>query len=547
MKKYAIAWFVILVGLVGLVSCTDDSEIRTTQFNACTELAQDKTEVGPDQYLYWNNGDEVEIFGDRGHDTYIAAPRADDGTWAVLTNPAASIGGGPYTAYYPASIARTESTVELPATQVSPDGSLAEFPMTAQSLYTTLQFKNLCGVLRVRLHKAGTNISRIAITMDRPINGHFSCNSSSEAPELAHLDGGSCTTTLLCATPQSIDEERCFYLYVPAGTYSTMELRIYNDEGEMCVKIGHNIIVERSLYTNLNIAQLPFITEGCVPSLFSVGAGRQVRFSQGNLQYQASSGIWRFAEHQYDFVGNAMTGNVYEGGTKSGNNEIGSNYDGWIDLFGWGTSGAYEAPYSTSTDPTNYYPDGDSDNDLDGGTAQGDWGVYNAISNGGGHAGMWRTLSGGVSGEWAYLLDRRTTAAGTASVIGGHADARYAEVRVCGVRGLIVFPDEFEWPVTVAAVPAVFNESSANWNSIDYTAAQWQQLESAGCVFMPTGGNRYGAGYCSSGTIGYYWSTTHCNDYSSYCIGFGVDEVYSTYVYNREYGLSVRLVTDVEL
>lgn len=546
MKKYAIAWFVILVGLEGFVSCTDDSEIRTTQFNACTELAQDKTEVGPDQYLYWNNGDEVEIFGDRGHDTYIAAPRADDGTWAVLTSPAASIGGGPYTAYYPASIARTESTVELPATQVSPDGSLAEFPMTAQSLYTTLQFKNLCGVLRVRLHKAGTNISRIAITMDRPINGHFSCNSSSEAPVIAHLDGGSCTTTLLCATPQSIDEERCFYLYVPAGTYSTMELRIYNDEGEMCVKIGHNIIVERSLYTNLNIAQLPFITEGCVPSLFSVGAGRQVRFSQGNLQYQASSGIWRFAEHQYDFVGNASNGNVYSGGSKSSNTGIGSSYSGWIDLFGWGTSGAstganaYE-PYASSTDHTDYYLGGSASSDLCGSHAEADWGVHNAIVGGGNEAGLWRTLTGGMEGEWEYLLNRRA-----ASMVGGTANARYAEAMVCGVCGLIIFPDQFAWPDAVATVPTAINRQSAAWNGHDYTLAEWQQLEVAGCVFLPAGGNRYGAGYCSAGHIGYYWSASHCDEYGAYCIGFSASQVYPTYLYNREYGQSVRLVMDCQ-
>ena len=60
---------------------------------------------------------------------------------------------------------------------------------------------------------------------------------------------------------------------------------------------------------------------------FLVSATKQVRFSQGNLQYQASTNTWRFAETQYSIVGNA-------------NENISSSYSGWIDLFGRGTSGS---------------------------------------------------------------------------------------------------------------------------------------------------------------------------------------------------------------
>ena len=51
---------------------------------------------------------------------------------------------------------------------------------------------------------------------------------------------------------------------------------------------------------------------------FSINAnGQQVQFSQGNLQYRAATHTWRFAQHQYDVVGDATTGNVYENGVKS--------------------------------------------------------------------------------------------------------------------------------------------------------------------------------------------------------------------------------------
>ena len=45
--------------------------------------------------------------------------------------------------------------------------------------------------------------------------------------------------------------------------------------------------------------------DGMLPGTFSVSATQQVHFSQGNLQYRASTNTWRFAEHQYDCVGNA--------------------------------------------------------------------------------------------------------------------------------------------------------------------------------------------------------------------------------------------------
>ena len=63
---------------------------------------------------------------------------------------------------------------------------------------------------------------------------------------------------------------------------------------------------------------------GGLPGLFSINAhGDQVCFAQGNLQYLAASGTWRFALNQYDCAG-----------TK--NTHIAADYNDWIDLFGWG-------------------------------------------------------------------------------------------------------------------------------------------------------------------------------------------------------------------
>lgn len=70
---------------------------------------------------------------------------------------------------------------------------------------------------------------------------------------------------------------------------------------------------------------------------FSVSPNKLVYFSKGNLQYQASTNTWRFAENQWDYVGDATEGNVYMDDVKCNNSYISQTYNGWIDLFGWGT------------------------------------------------------------------------------------------------------------------------------------------------------------------------------------------------------------------
>ena len=68
----------------------------------------------------------------------------------------------------------------------------------------------------------------------------------------------------------------------------------------------------------------PHVPNDATKGFFSVGYSQQVSFAKGNLQYQASSGTWRFANNQWETMG-------------QGNVNISANYSGWIDLFGWGT------------------------------------------------------------------------------------------------------------------------------------------------------------------------------------------------------------------
>lgn len=155
---------------------------------------------------------------------------------------------------------------------------------------------------------------------------------------------------------------------------------------------------------------------GALSGVFSVSPTRKVRFSRGNLQYETTNGVWRFATNQYDTVGGDVTKQ-------------------FVDLFGYGTSGwagsgatSYQ-PTSTSTNELDYTAQmaGATLNSLTGYMEQRDWGVHNPILNGGNQAGLWRLLT---YNEYDYIFGSRWVPYG------------YAIVN--GVYGVVLFPDNWD-------------------------------------------------------------------------------------------------------
>ena len=236
-------------------------------------------------------------------------------------------------------------------------------------------------------------------------------------------------------------------------------------------------------------------------SYFSVSSTKKVYFSSGNIQYQASSDTWRFAEKQWDYIGEA-------------NKNISSTYSGWIDLFGWGSG---NNPTKSSTSPTFYYG------------PYYDWGDYCGLPTPEGTTGNWRTLT---KDEWDYVMFKRTTSSGVL----------YAKAKVNNVSGTIVVPDE--WNKSIYSLNNT-NDDKADFSVNVISASTWESvLEPAGCVFLPAAGYRGGINIYSVDSYGQYWSSTpHATEFAE-CLYFFSD-CYMTYNY-RCHGRSVRLVADVK-
>ncbi|MBP5371888.1 MAG: hypothetical protein J6Y55_08230 [Bacteroidales bacterium] len=261
---------------------------------------------------------------------------------------------------------------------------------------------------------------------------------------------------------------------------------------------------------------------GKIDAKFSVSATKQVYFSKGNLQYQASTNTWRFAENQYDIVG-------------SDNANISSSNTGWIDLFGWATSG-YNGmnPYMTSSTPSDY---GDGSSDIAG--TNYDWGVNNAISNGGNEAGLWRTLT---IEEWKYLMESRP-----------NASSLVATASIDGViTGVILLPDDSTIPVELSFTAGIYSLDAAMVSN-KFTSTQWKEYEKKGAIFLPVSGQRVGTTYSEgngyNASCGEYWSSTintEADDKSAFRLEFA--NYFSSTANSTEcnYGYAVRLVQDAE-
>ena len=313
----------------------------------------------------------------------------------------------------------------------------------------------------------------------------------------------------------------------------------------------------------------------------------KVRFSQGSLQFQASTKTWRFAPNQLTTI------------SEENNNRASSSYSGWIDEFYFGTSGwdntkddpyaiyfqpwsrpdmynlptytyvhlyncvdnAFEHKCDTSyctfsnlgfgpIPPYNYgdeledpqvwdetggsYVSGDKPYYIDiktlvrGKYRNYDWGWYNKISNGGNKEHLWRTLT---YQELSHILF-------------GRPNAEYLKSKCIIVdgnnyyNGIIIMPDDFEPSNDIKWEWNEPHKQSGDyyWEAAEYSMEEWLKLEKLGGVFFPEST----FGYSSNMPSGYHTSShffqggkTWQSDYKDYSYGM------------ENYLARVRLVQDV--
>jgi hypothetical protein len=449
MRKASL-YVIALVGL-GLVTASCSKEQRTDGnapvFKAGVEK-NTKTSFSEATNLVWTDGDQVAIYGSASAPaTYHPENIQEDAQYCDLVVTEGNPGDGPYTAIYPVSIAKNSTTVTLPAKQASVAGELTAYPMYAQSNSTVLSFKNLCSVLKITMQKANTTVSKIQIVTDQYLNGDFTVNYNDGTPTLEYVNTGNVNNHTKITTLTFANNVSIDESH---DFYIYLPANTYN---YFQIKVYD---ASGNFFTNTSNRPLTF--NRSVYNKLTIPASA-INFYPGDLngKFTVSSDGRKVSFSKGNLQKN---GSIYQFANYQYNKQDGN----YTYLFQW----ASNSTASTYNEPGN-----------------------NTIVNGNGST--WRTLTGP---EWDYLLRLRT-------------GARWNLVKINNIKGVIIYPDNFVWPLEDNAAPTYQQHPSTDYGTKTFTLNEWQVLEDAGCVFLPaTGHIQKNSSSVSTPTYGYYWSST---------------------------------------
>lgn len=538
MKKITLALMAVML-VLGMTQCKKEQPTPTPDPTPDGETVYISMKVddggkhivypGTGAYVF-EDGDKIYV-GNNGH--YVGTLTYGNGTFSgSITSPSTSdylhfyFTGGKAPADAPTAGSTTSFTVNI-SDQTSKLPILSYGRSHIKYVDGTTAYscmlENQCGLVKFVPTIATPEVIRVG-GMKTTATINFATGSEGIEP----VDATTGAITLY-----SVSDTEKWAILLPQNEVTSPTVNVGNYSCTMTSTITTIPAVGKNMYHSTGISVR-------VPGKFRLGtyASEIVYISPGNLQYigSAASPYWKFADNQWDVLSNDQTSED-------------PNID--RDRFCWGTSGwnngnLYYQPYNRSyntgdeakgygygpTDGTNY------EYNLTGDYVNADWGVYNAITNGGNQAGLWRTMDGG----------------GTLGIL------RYNTLGLAcvnDVNGLVILPIDWHIPdgLTFTAIyeptyteyggiTYVGGNHFGNFSDNIYSADQWLLMESYGAIFLPC------TVYQTSNSMWYgsYWGSTAFGPFRAYFVNFnsnGINNQSSSIIY-RYRAHAVRLVQSVQ-
>lgn len=566
MKKISIYFIAVMLLLVA--GCRKDSTIDGMLI-VSESMRGDSKAMVDDLSLNWVAGESIRI---NGEDMNIVVNGENQ---AYIENvPTSSV----YRALYPATLNSSASldndnvTVTIPDTytyNANNGKQVLEVPMAARSTNgSRLYLKHLTAAITVEI----TNYYGFAVLVDSVVVTSSDAGTPYQISGVKNIDLADANMGITLNSSPTVAQKKVKMLFgegahamkINQGATKKVQVPV------LPVGIGNKFSISVTVHKDGDAAVTKTFTktqgtggamgrakmayaDHTVGFLFSIGRNKKVIISQGNLQYQASSGTWRFAANQYDYIGAA-----------AGNNTAAADratQSAWIDLFGWGTSGwnngnTYYMPYDVNNEGEasgcGYGPTDEISYtyNLTGVYSESDWGVHNSINNGGNNTGMWHTLT---TSEIDTLFKWRETSTSNMPAGDYNGQARFIKAIINGIRGIILFPDNYVHPtgVYIPQHTRCYNALGAGANyyfdNFQPDIQDWPKMEAAGAVFLPTAGRRQNTAIYNAGTESWYWSSTQYLTKYARAMYFTDNTKSSLATDNtyRYFGCSVRLVMDV--
>lgn len=274
-------------------NAADTTPVQNGGMTFTASIEECKTVLTAEDKLNWESGDFISVNG------ILFAPEINgsDPSKAVFSkadakDPDPEAIDGKFYACYPASIwsGGAEKPV-LPAVQNYGGASVAGVnPMYAVADGAgRFEFKNICGLLEIRLTGKGAVSSITVGDENSGMSGGFTVDENGNAVICDEAKAAGTTVTLSCAQPVALSGTiQKFYVAVPSGQYSALSIKVYDAEGKLFapkLKAGTTASIARNTIYPITLAA-EFKADDMLSGIFSVGESRQIKFAAGNLYFE---------------------------------------------------------------------------------------------------------------------------------------------------------------------------------------------------------------------------------------------------------------------
>lgn len=282
------------------------SAVPANSFSAYLEIPDPITKTslsdnGDGTYkLLWSNDDRIIVTDGTNTATYSTTSTdvKADFTWLNGTEPTGTfyayyygLSGLPSGAYFPVALSGINCKFTINSSYTPLRSLHDQFfnPMYAESASTSLNFKNIFGVLRLSLSgSASDNIGAVTISADQPIAGEVTIVADGTAFK-AVVDGDTQQTVRFSNnTYRQLSDGLVLYIPMAPNDYTNFTISVYNqDKSKVCVKRAKaQVPIERSKLSSITLTNIAF------SSIFD-GAGTeadpfQIK-SEGDIQVLSSA------------------------------------------------------------------------------------------------------------------------------------------------------------------------------------------------------------------------------------------------------------------
>ena len=279
MKRFVSIFAFIALALTGCTIEKAEPFNESPVFKA--SLSQDLTKVTIDGlHINWNVSDEVFIGAFEDGDYYAVTGKTNYATYSVQSAGSTSNlvyksgtemtkdlleEGEVFAAFSPRRLItgikkKGDLTYELPQTQEYITYGLVDLPMMAVSDNYSLDFKALCGVLKLNLKskEAGASVKSIVVEADEYLCGEMYITEKEpfslifDDMDFEYEDSNK-KVTLDCGTGVALDTDTAtpFYITIPEGEYTNMKIKVvFTDDTQTSFTSNRTIDIElNGMYT----------------------------------------------------------------------------------------------------------------------------------------------------------------------------------------------------------------------------------------------------------------------------------------------------------